>query len=153
MLNSYVVSASVTNATVIDLRDPVIITLLHLQPNEVCFFLLPVDVIYEIFLVSSLNLSLKSTLPFLQHNDRVQCVYWNLEMNRKSTFYKSMHGISRNLPFIYLFFCAIDGKGGWDDNGCQVKYSNSTHTSCLCFHLTHFGVLLVSRCCVYSNTY
>ncbi|XP_053538336.1 adhesion G-protein coupled receptor G4 [Ictalurus punctatus] len=84
VLNSYVVSASVTNASVIDLRDPVVITLLHLQHKE--------------------------------DHDTVQCVYWNLERN--------------------------DGKGGWDGNGCQVKYSNASHTSCLCFHLTHFGVLL-----------
>ncbi|KAK3564416.1 hypothetical protein QTP86_018803 [Hemibagrus guttatus] len=84
VLNSYVVSASVTNASVSDLREPVIITLLHLQPK--------------------------------QDQDTVQCVYWNLERNY--------------------------GKGGWDDTGCQVKYNNATHTSCLCFHLTHFGVLL-----------
>ncbi|KAB5571259.1 hypothetical protein PHYPO_G00222960 [Pangasianodon hypophthalmus] len=84
VLNSYVVSASVTNASVIDLKDPVIITLLHLQPKE--------------------------------DHHTVQCVYWNLERSQ--------------------------GRGGWDDKGCQVKYSNATHTSCLCFHLTHFGVLL-----------
>ncbi|XP_058252494.1 adhesion G-protein coupled receptor G4 [Hemibagrus wyckioides] len=84
VLNSYVVSASVTNTSVSDLREPVIITLLHLRLK--------------------------------QDQDTVQCVYWNLERNY--------------------------GRGGWDDTGCQVKYSNATHTSCLCFHLTHFGVLL-----------
>ncbi|XP_060741651.1 adhesion G-protein coupled receptor G4 [Tachysurus vachellii] len=84
VLNSYVVSASVTNASVSDLKQPIIITLLHLQPK--------------------------------QDRDMVQCVYWNSEKNY--------------------------GNGGWDDTGCQVKYSNATHTSCLCFHLTHFGVLL-----------
>ncbi|KAL7863234.1 hypothetical protein SRHO_G00122180 [Serrasalmus rhombeus] len=83
-LNSYVLSASVTNATVNDLKDPVIVTLLHLQPKE--------------------------------DYSTVQCVYWDLEKN--------------------------NGEGGWDDNGCQVKHTNFTHTSCICFHLTHFGVLL-----------
>ncbi|XP_037396211.1 adhesion G-protein coupled receptor G4 isoform X1 [Pygocentrus nattereri] len=83
-LNSYVLSASVTNATVNDLKDPVVVTLLHLQPKE--------------------------------DYSTVQCVYWDLEKN--------------------------NGKGGWDDNGCQVKHTNFTHTSCICFHLTHFGVLL-----------
>ncbi|KAL6480239.1 hypothetical protein MHYP_G00112720 [Metynnis hypsauchen] len=83
-LNSYVLSASVTNATVNDLKDPVVVTLLHLQPKE--------------------------------DYSMVQCVYWDLEKN--------------------------NGKGGWDDNGCQVKHTNVTHTSCICFHLTHFGVLL-----------
>ncbi|KAI4897297.1 hypothetical protein NFI96_024664, partial [Prochilodus magdalenae] len=84
MLNSYVLSASVTNATVNDLKEPVVFTLLHLKPTE------------------ELN--------------KVQCVYWDLERN--------------------------NGKGGWGDNGCQVKHTNASHTSCICFHLTHFGVLL-----------
>ncbi|XP_072519724.1 adhesion G-protein coupled receptor G2 isoform X2 [Salminus brasiliensis] len=83
-LNSYVVSASVTNATVNELNDPVVVTLLHLQPKE--------------------------------DYSKVQCVYWDFEKN--------------------------SGKGGWDDNGCQIKHTNATHTTCLCSHLTHFGVLL-----------
>lgn len=36
MLNSYVVSASVTNATVSHLEIPVMVTLRHLQNKEVC---------------------------------------------------------------------------------------------------------------------
>jgi len=35
-LNSYVVSASVTNATVSNLEIPVLVTLRHLQTKEVC---------------------------------------------------------------------------------------------------------------------
>uniref|UniRef100_W5LKY6 Adhesion G protein-coupled receptor G4b n=1 Tax=Astyanax mexicanus TaxID=7994 RepID=W5LKY6_ASTMX len=84
-LNSYVVSASVTNATVNDLKDPVVLTLRHLQPKE------------------------------LQDHSEVQCVYWDFQKN---------------------------GLGGWDSNGCHLKHTNATHTTCHCFHLTHFGVLL-----------
>ncbi|XP_022539969.2 adhesion G-protein coupled receptor G4 [Astyanax mexicanus] len=83
-LNSYVVSASVTNATVNDLKDPVVLTLRHLQPKE-------------------------------DHSE-VQCVYWDFQKN--------------------------SGLGGWDSNGCHLKHTNATHTTCHCFHLTHFGVLL-----------
>ncbi len=35
-LNTYVVSASVTNATVMNLEIPVMVTLRHLQNKEVC---------------------------------------------------------------------------------------------------------------------
>uniref|UniRef100_A0A4W4HR62 Adhesion G protein-coupled receptor G4b n=1 Tax=Electrophorus electricus TaxID=8005 RepID=A0A4W4HR62_ELEEL len=74
-LNSYVVSASVSNASVNNLTDPVVVTLHHLQPKEV-----------------------------------------SSNMERES--------------------------GGWDSSGCQIGQSNMSHTSCLCWHLTHFGVLL-----------
>ncbi|XP_047463227.1 adhesion G-protein coupled receptor G4 [Mugil cephalus] len=50
----------------------------------------------------------------------VQCVYWNFNKN--------------------------DGHGGWDDHGCRKYNTSSEYTTCLCDHLTHFGVLLdVSR--------
>ncbi|XP_076877322.1 adhesion G protein-coupled receptor G4a isoform X3 [Brachyhypopomus gauderio] len=84
MLNSYVVSASVTNASVNNLTDPVLITLQHLQSKE--------------------------------DQDIVQCVYWDLKKNGE--------------------------RGGWDDSGCRIEHTSVTHTSCLCLHLTHFGVLL-----------
>lgn len=83
-LNSYVVSASVTNATVSDLEIPVMVTLRHLQNKE--------------------------------DWDTVKCVYWDFNKN--------------------------NGKGGWNDTGCETVMSNATYTSCSCDHLTHFGVLL-----------
>ncbi|XP_068187778.1 adhesion G-protein coupled receptor G4-like [Antennarius striatus] len=50
----------------------------------------------------------------------VQCVYWNFNKN--------------------------NGNGGWDDSGCRTFNSSVDHTTCLCDHLTHFGVLMdVSR--------
>lgn len=52
-------------------------------------------------------------------NKEVQCVYWNYNFN--------------------------DG-GGWDTHGCRKYNSTADYTTCLCDHLTHFGVLLdVSR--------
>nr|XP_020506767.1 adhesion G-protein coupled receptor G4-like isoform X1 [Labrus bergylta] len=89
-LNTFVVSASVTNASspIKDLADDVEVTLQHLIPNTL--------------------------------NRDLQCVYWNFNKN--------------------------NGHGGWDDYGCRKHNSSSDYTTCLCDHLTHFGVLLdISR--------
>ncbi|XP_045081554.1 adhesion G-protein coupled receptor G4 [Coregonus clupeaformis] len=100
-LNSYVVSASVNNSNVSNLRDPVVVTLSHLKPKE----------------------SLTScTLCFPNRKiNKVECVYWDFQKN--------------------------NGSGGWDSNGCETLPSISAYqTTCHCYHLTHFGVLLdVSR--------
>ncbi|XP_063795632.1 adhesion G protein-coupled receptor L4 [Pseudophryne corroboree] len=32
--------------------------------------------------------------------------------------------------------------GEWSTEGCEVTYSNATHTSCKCIHLTHFAILM-----------
>ncbi|KAK2882115.1 adhesion G-protein coupled receptor G6 [Channa argus] len=62
---------------------------------------------------------LQHLIPNTPYRD-VQCVYWNFNKN--------------------------DGHGGWDDYGCRKYNSSSDYTTCLCDHLTHFGVLLdVSR--------
>lgn len=37
----------------------------------------------------------------------------------------------------------LDGHGGWDDYGCKKYNTSSDYTTCLCNHLTHFGILLV----------
>ncbi|XP_019719701.1 adhesion G-protein coupled receptor G2 isoform X2 [Hippocampus comes] len=90
VLNSFVVSASISNVTspIQDLREDVQVMLLHLQPKQ-------------------------------PHMD-TQCVYWNFNKN--------------------------DGNGGWDPRGCRKYNSSTDFTTCLCDHLTHFGVLLdVSR--------
>uniref|UniRef100_A0A8C9B8H3 Adhesion G protein-coupled receptor L4 n=1 Tax=Phocoena sinus TaxID=42100 RepID=A0A8C9B8H3_PHOSS len=34
--------------------------------------------------------------------------------------------------------------GSWSSEGCEVTYSNVTHTSCSCNHLTHFAILMSS---------
>ncbi|GLD71162.1 adhesion G-protein coupled receptor G4 [Lates japonicus] len=89
-LNTFVVSASVTNASapIKDLDEDIKVTLHHLIPNTL--------------------------------SKDVQCVYWNFNKN--------------------------NGQGGWDDYGCRKYNSSFDYTTCLCDHLTHFGVLLdVSR--------
>ncbi|XP_044288541.1 adhesion G protein-coupled receptor L4 [Varanus komodoensis] len=35
-------------------------------------------------------------------------------------------------------------EGNWSTEGCERTHSNSTHTSCRCYHLTHFAVLMSS---------
>ncbi|XP_075342884.1 adhesion G-protein coupled receptor G4 [Odontesthes bonariensis] len=90
ILNTFVVSASVTNAScpITDLEEDVKVMLRHLKPNTL--------------------------------DKEVKCVYWNFNKN--------------------------NGHGGWDDDGCRIYNSSSDYTTCLCDHLTHFGVLLdVSR--------
>ncbi|KAM4632862.1 adhesion G-protein coupled receptor G6 [Polymixia lowei] len=40
-------------------------------------------------------------------------------------------------------FTMKDGAGGWNSEGCSVSpESNSNKTTCLCNHLTHFGILM-----------
>ncbi|XP_028734959.1 adhesion G protein-coupled receptor L4 isoform X1 [Peromyscus leucopus] len=34
--------------------------------------------------------------------------------------------------------------GSWSSEGCERTYSNDTHTSCRCSHLTHFAILMSS---------
>ncbi|XP_059121031.1 adhesion G protein-coupled receptor L4 [Peromyscus eremicus] len=34
--------------------------------------------------------------------------------------------------------------GSWSSEGCELMYSNDTHTSCRCSHLTHFAILMSS---------
>ncbi|XP_051541847.1 adhesion G-protein coupled receptor G4 [Myxocyprinus asiaticus] len=89
-LNTYVVSASVTNATgpIKNLKEYIVITLHHLKAKR--------------------------------HDQDVQCVFWDFNKN--------------------------DGYGGWNPNGCWTYNVSNDYTTCLCDHLTHFGVLLdVSR--------
>uniref|UniRef100_A0A3B4G371 Adhesion G protein-coupled receptor G4b n=1 Tax=Pundamilia nyererei TaxID=303518 RepID=A0A3B4G371_9CICH len=37
------------------------------------------------------------------------------------------------------------GRGGWNSSGCETESISPYQTSCLCDHLTHFAVLLVSH--------
>lgn len=78
------------------------------------------------------------------HRD-VQCVYWNFNKNSRSWFKSSLHLLD-GLCVTECLCHHIDGHGGWDDDGCRKENSSSQYTTCLCDHLTHFGVLLV---CVY----
>uniref|UniRef100_A0A8C3AWQ6 Uncharacterized protein n=1 Tax=Cyclopterus lumpus TaxID=8103 RepID=A0A8C3AWQ6_CYCLU len=41
--------------------------------------------------------------------------------------------------------CVSGGRGGWNSRGCETQSVSAKRTSCLCDHLTHFAVLLVSH--------
>ncbi|XP_055783912.1 adhesion G-protein coupled receptor G2-like [Salvelinus fontinalis] len=74
--------------------------------------------------VSNLGKPVVVTLTHLkpkEKNDKVECVYWDFQKN--------------------------NGSGGWDSNGCETLPTTSAYqTTCHCYHLTHFAVLLdVSR--------
>uniref|UniRef100_A0A3P8XI82 Adhesion G protein-coupled receptor G4b n=1 Tax=Esox lucius TaxID=8010 RepID=A0A3P8XI82_ESOLU len=46
----------------------------------------------------------------------------------------------------YFLSLTTEGKGGWNRNGCRLHNTSVDYTTCLCDHLTHFGVLLdISR--------
>ncbi|XP_069001741.1 adhesion G-protein coupled receptor G4 [Embiotoca jacksoni] len=70
-------------------------------------------------LIEDVQVTLRHLIPNTLYKE-VQCVYWNFNKN--------------------------NGHGGWDDYGCRKYNSSPDYTTCLCDHLTHFGVLLdVSR--------
>lgn len=49
-------------------------------------------------------------------------------------------------------FLSIGGNGGWNPTGCKVQAeSNENETVCLCNHLTHFGVLMVSKLSLFTK--
>ncbi|XP_061659980.1 adhesion G-protein coupled receptor G4 isoform X2 [Syngnathoides biaculeatus] len=65
------------------------------------------------------RVTLRHLRPKHPHMD-THCAYWNFNEN--------------------------NGHGGWDPRGCNKHNSTINFTTCLCDHLTHFGVLLdVSR--------
>ncbi|KAM6217076.1 adhesion G protein-coupled receptor L4 [Rhynchocyon petersi] len=51
-------------------------------------------------------------------NHRSQCAFWNYSSNVMNS--------------------------SWSSAGCEVTFSNKTHTSCRCNHLTHFAILMSS---------
>ncbi|CAH6777189.1 Adgrl4 [Phodopus roborovskii] len=50
---------------------------------------------------------------------RTQCAFWNYSADAMNN-------------------------GSWSSEGCERTYSNDTHTSCRCNHLTHFAILMSS---------
>uniref|UniRef100_A0A674AVM9 Adhesion G protein-coupled receptor G4b n=1 Tax=Salmo trutta TaxID=8032 RepID=A0A674AVM9_SALTR len=69
--------------------------------------------------VSNLGNPVVVTLTHLKPKE-VGCVYWDFQKN--------------------------NGSGGWDSNGCETLPTISAYqTTCHCYHLTHFGVLLADQ--------
>uniref|UniRef100_A0A3P8THV7 Adhesion G protein-coupled receptor G4b n=1 Tax=Amphiprion percula TaxID=161767 RepID=A0A3P8THV7_AMPPE len=101
------------------------------NPPRVQFQFYGIPMLFKTFVVSASVTNASSPIKDLAEDVKVmlhhripntktvQCVYWNFNKN---------------------------GHGGWDDRGCRKYNSSSEYTTCLCDHLTHFGVLLdVSR--------
>ena len=42
------------------------------------------------------------------------------------------------MPFLFGY----SGTGIWSTSGCELLMSNETHSSCRCYHLTNFAVLM-----------
>ncbi|KAM4873428.1 adhesion G protein-coupled receptor L4 isoform 2-T2 [Thomomys bottae] len=64
--------------------------------------------------------SITFTLSHIKIKDKcsTQCVFWNYSPDATN--------------------------GSWSSEGCELTYSNETHTSCRCNHLTHFAILMSS---------
>uniref|UniRef100_A0A3Q2FXF7 Adhesion G protein-coupled receptor G4b n=1 Tax=Cyprinodon variegatus TaxID=28743 RepID=A0A3Q2FXF7_CYPVA len=65
-----------------------------------------------------------------------------------NTFLHIYQKLIKKKQQLYFLFIRphLDGNGDWDDHGCRKYNSTAGNTTCLCNHLTHFGVLLdVSR--------
>lgn len=46
-------------------------------------------------------------------------------------------------PHFFPVSSLLDGRGGWNSEGCETHGLSASQTSCRCDHLTHFGLLLV----------
>nr|XP_020669684.1 adhesion G-protein coupled receptor G6 [Pogona vitticeps] len=73
--------------------------------------------------IRDLQDAVKITIKHTVRNDKIQkslkptCVFWDMNKNK--------------------------GQGGWNTDGCFTQIqSNQDETICLCYHLTHFGVLM-----------
>lgn len=44
--------------------------------------------------------------------------------------------------FYVTFFFLFSPRGFWSQTGCHLKERNSSHTTCQCYHLTSFAVLM-----------
>ncbi|KAM9456330.1 adhesion G-protein coupled receptor G4 [Clarias gariepinus] len=54
--------------------------------------------------------------------------------------------LGRDVQCVYWDFNKHSGSGGWNPSGCWKHNTTQKYTTCMCDHLTHFGVLLdISR--------
>ena len=90
----------------------------------------------------------------LQPEDKVYCMFWDFQRNGEFTIiFCILYNKSSKLwlcwqlliKCVCVCVCLPGGKGGWNSRGCVTSSISPNRTSCLCDHLTHFAVLLVSR--------
>lgn len=77
MLNSYIVSASIRNSDVNNLKERVSVTFTHLTLKQVrdrCFYLRMISVFF-------LDPKTSLFVWVLQEKDKVRCVFWDFQQN------------------------------------------------------------------------
>uniref|UniRef100_A0A8C6DG79 Adhesion G protein-coupled receptor L4 n=1 Tax=Moschus moschiferus TaxID=68415 RepID=A0A8C6DG79_MOSMO len=82
---------------------------------------------------SVISLSISSNPPTLYELEKVTFTLSHIKTTDK---YKSQCAFWNYLPDTM--------NGSWSSEGCELTYSNDTHTSCRCNHLTHFAILMSS---------
>ncbi|XP_016006494.2 adhesion G protein-coupled receptor L4 isoform X3 [Rousettus aegyptiacus] len=82
---------------------------------------------------SIISVSISSNPPKLYELEKITFTLSHLKTTDK---YKSQCAFWNYLPDTM--------NGNWSLDGCEVIYSNETHTSCSCNHLTHFAILMSS---------
>lgn len=141
-LNTYVVSACVTNATgtIQNLKEYVAVTLHHLKAKTVSRAVRCHDLNAgrNIQTVSDFNSMTRMCSVFTGISVRMVGHTLNYIINM---IYSTLSAVSHK-------HVVLDGYGGWNPNGCWTYNVSKDYTTCLCDHLTHFGVLLVCWDCV-----
>lgn len=82
---------------------------------------------------SVISVSVSSNPPTLYELEKVT---FTLSHNRIRDEYKSLCAFWNYSPETM--------NGSWSLEGCELTFSNETHTSCHCNHLTHFAILMSS---------
>lgn len=86
-------------------------------------------------------------------NDTICITFSLFSISKMSLFQTADKDSSRCAFWNYL---PDTMNGSWSSEGCELMYSNETHTSCRCNHLTHFAILMSSGSSVVrqlSNSY
>ncbi|XP_008588086.1 PREDICTED: EGF, latrophilin and seven transmembrane domain-containing protein 1, partial [Galeopterus variegatus] len=82
---------------------------------------------------SVISVSIKSSPPTLYELEKVTFTLSHIKTIDK---YRSLCAFWNYSPDTM--------NGRWSSEGCELMYSNETHTSCCCNHLTHFAILMSS---------
>uniref|UniRef100_A0A7N9CWU6 Adhesion G protein-coupled receptor L4 n=1 Tax=Macaca fascicularis TaxID=9541 RepID=A0A7N9CWU6_MACFA len=82
---------------------------------------------------SVISVSMSSNPPTLYELEKITFTLSHLKITDR---YKSLCAFWNYSPDTM--------NGTWSSEGCELTYSNETHTSCRCNHLTHFAILMSS---------
>uniref|UniRef100_A0A8I5RA18 Adhesion G protein-coupled receptor L4 n=1 Tax=Papio anubis TaxID=9555 RepID=A0A8I5RA18_PAPAN len=82
---------------------------------------------------SVISVSMSSNPPMLYELEKIT---FTLSHRKITDRYKSLCAFWNYSPDTM--------NGTWSSEGCELTYSNETHTSCRCNHMTHFAILMSS---------